>query len=139
MVSRNFTTKVFRSTIPLIPDDDIDHLNEVDNRKLNEERKQKEEEMKELAEFRNRVAELQEHSADQRLSQIASKAKASATLSTKTSQRAILTSVVKRKSESANSSEPAEKRPFLQTPSAFKCVAVLPGVFEKSNCIGKCC
>jgi hypothetical protein len=43
----------------------VDHLHEVDVKKVQEERKQKEEDLKELNEYRQRVAELQEISADQ--------------------------------------------------------------------------
>lgn len=44
---------------------DVDHLHEVDVRKVESERKQKEEELKELNDYRKRVSELQEINADQ--------------------------------------------------------------------------
>lgn len=48
-----------------LDDEDVDHLHEVDVRKVEEERKVQAEEMKELNEYRQKVAELQEMSADQ--------------------------------------------------------------------------
>lgn len=118
----------FKNLIKCLDDDDIDHLEESSNRKLQLERKQQEEELKELEEFRNRVAELQEDSADQRLNQIASKSKTTTSQTPKTSQKAMLSSIIKRKSDSVTQQEPPEKRQNIQAPSALKCVAVLPGI-----------
>lgn len=48
-----------------LDDDEVDHLTEIEDRKLNEERQQKQEELKELQDYRAKVAELQELSAEQ--------------------------------------------------------------------------
>lgn len=58
-------SRQFKNMIRGLDDDDVDHLNEIDNRKLLEERKKQEEELKELTDYRAKVAELQEMSADQ--------------------------------------------------------------------------
>lgn len=47
-----------------LDDEDVDHLSSVDIKKVESERKQKEEELKELNDYRQRVAELQELNAD---------------------------------------------------------------------------
>lgn len=48
-----------------LDEDDVDHLTEIEDRKLSEERRQKQEELKELEDYRAKVAELQELSAEQ--------------------------------------------------------------------------
>lgn len=58
-------SRKFKNMIRGLDDDDVDHLTEIDNRKLLEEKKQKEEEQKELSDYRAKVAELQEQSAEQ--------------------------------------------------------------------------
>lgn len=55
----------FKNMIRGLDDDDVDHLNEVDTLRAAEERKKREEEYKELNDYRTRVAELQELSQDQ--------------------------------------------------------------------------
>ena len=142
-------SKKFKNLIKGLDDDDVEHLTEQDNRKILEERKRNEEDQKELNEFRARVAELHEASADQKLQEIASKSKSkvASTNSRFTSQKSILASVVKRKSDTV-SNQPPEKRQSVQHPSALvscsiyfqvsffkvffstfkKCTAVLPGI-----------
>jgi hypothetical protein len=124
-----------KTSVSGLDDDDVEHLNEVDNRKLIEERKQKEEEQKEMNDFRARVALLQETSQDHKLMQIAAQPKAKDTASRSSSQKAILTSAVKRKSQTDGkaASEPQEKRVHkLQQPSALAVLAVLPGIGGKA-------
>lgn len=58
-------SRKFKNMIRGLDDEDVDHLHEVDVRKVEEERKVQAEEMKELNEYRQKVAELQEKSADQ--------------------------------------------------------------------------
>lgn len=58
-------SRKFKNMIRGLDDDDVDHLHEVDSRKVQQERLQKEEELKELNDYRTRVQELQEQSADQ--------------------------------------------------------------------------
>lgn len=58
-------SRKFKNMIRGLDEDEVDHLADVDNRKIIEERKQKEEEMKELQDYRAKVAELQEMSAEQ--------------------------------------------------------------------------
>lgn len=139
-------SRKFKNMIRGLDEDEVDHLADVDNRKIIEERKQKEEELKELQDYRAKVAELQEISADQvesnllnifsnilpfnhqKLNTALSKPKPKESVS-RTSQKAILATVVKRKSQAPTSpQEPPEKRQIIQRPSALKCLAVLPGI-----------
>jgi len=121
----------FKNMIRGLDDDDVDHLNTCDDRKLIEERKQKEDELKELNDYRTKVAALQETCADQKLLLLSSKPKPKdpSTQSRVVSQKAILSTLVKRKSQT-NGSQPPEKLQVLgvQQPSALKCLAVLPGI-----------
>lgn len=57
------------------------------------------------------------------------KAKAAATITRSTSQKAMISSVVKRKSESTPAQDPPpQKRLLVQPTSALKTFAVLPGI-----------
>jgi uncharacterized protein YydD (DUF2326 family) len=58
-------SRKFKNMIRGLDDEDVDHLHEMDTRKVQQERQQKEEEIKELNDYRNRVQELQETAADQ--------------------------------------------------------------------------
>lgn len=58
-------SRKFKNMIRGLDEDEVDHLAEIDDRKLQAERKQKEEELKELQDYRAKVAELQELSAEQ--------------------------------------------------------------------------
>lgn len=104
-----------------LDDEDVDHLNEVDQRKILSERKQKEEELKELQDYRAKVAELQDVSLVQK-PLVSTKLKPVQS----STQKAILLSI-KRKASSSH--EPQQKRSLIvNRPSALKCVAVLPGI-----------
>lgn len=119
-------SKKFKNMIRGLDDEDVDHLTEVDARKILSEKKQKDEELKELQDYRAKVAELQQLSHHQKISVVSSKPKPT---SLRTTQRDILSSVVKRKA--APSQEPPLKRPAItssQTSSALKLYAVLPGI-----------
>jgi uncharacterized membrane protein len=52
-----------------LDDDDIDHLDLVDKKRLEEEKLQRQEELKELREYREKVAAMQEENED-KVSQI---------------------------------------------------------------------
>jgi len=123
-------SRKFKNMIRGLDDDEVDHLSEIENRKLNEERKLKEEEYKEIQDYRAKVAELQELSAEQKLNNVTSSVKQKSKDSTsRTSQKAILSAVVKRKIDVQNSNEePAHKYLQIQRPSALKVAAVLPGI-----------
>lgn len=58
-------SKKFKNLVHTLDDDEIDHLKTVDDLRSQEERKKREEELKELIEYRNKVAELQEKSSEQ--------------------------------------------------------------------------
>lgn len=58
-------SRKFKNMIRGLDDDDVDHLNKVNSKLTQKERDLKEEELKELQDYRQRVAELQEISADQ--------------------------------------------------------------------------
>lgn len=125
-------SRKFKNMIRGLDDEDADHLNEIGSRRILEERQQREEEQKEMTEYRAKVAELQELSAEQKLVQLAAAQSKPKDLSThsRPSQKSILTSVVKRKPHTEVSSEPPKKRQAteIQQPSALKCLAVLPGI-----------
>ncbi|CRL07936.1 CLUMA_CG020922, isoform A [Clunio marinus] len=124
-------SRKFKNMIRGLDDDDVDHLNEIDNRKLLEERKQKEEELKELIDYRAKVAELHESqalSSDQKLHHQVSKPKQKDSLpQPRSSQRNILKSVVKRRSEHADEEPPRQMLKVYQ-PSALVSAAILPGI-----------
>lgn len=58
-------SRKFKNMIRGLDEDEVDHLSEIENRKLDEERKTRQEELKELQDYRAKVAELQEQSAEQ--------------------------------------------------------------------------
>lgn len=58
-------SKKFKNLVHTLDDDEIIHLNSVDEIKLLQEKQQKEEELKEINEYRMKVAELQEISSEQ--------------------------------------------------------------------------
>ena len=47
-----------------LDDDDVDHLHEVDTRKVQQEREQREEQERELNDYRTKVQELAETAAE---------------------------------------------------------------------------
>jgi hypothetical protein len=118
----------FKNMIRGLDDDDVDHLTEIDNRKLLDEKRKYDEEQKELNDFRAKQSELQEMSADQKLAFIAStKPKTSSIVQPRVSQKSILTSVVKRKAPTTPTEVPV-KVVKVQQPSAYKTIAILPGI-----------
>jgi len=123
-------SRKFKNMIRGLDDDEVDFVSEIENRKLNEERKLREEEYKEIQDYRAKVAELQELSSEQKLNNVASSVKQKPKDSTpRTSQKAILSAIVKRKCDVSNSvDEPPQKLLQIQRPSALKVVAVLPGI-----------
>lgn len=58
-------SRKFKNMIRGLDDDEVDFVSEIENKKLSEERKLKEEEYKEIQDYRAKVAELQELSAEQ--------------------------------------------------------------------------
>jgi len=126
-------SRKFKNMIRGLDEDESDHLKDMEDRKLNEERKKRQEELKELEDFRAKVAELQELSAEQQklgnVSSSKAKPKDSTSQTRISSQKAILSAVVKRKSHvQVSNEEPPEKRQNIQRPSALVAVAVLPGI-----------
>lgn len=82
-----------------------------------------------MSDYRAKVALLQDQNEDQKLLQIAAQPKPKEPTARASSQKAILSSAVKRKSEGKATSEPQEKRVYkLQQPSALRLHAVLPGI-----------
>lgn len=63
-------SRKFKNMIRGLDDDDVDHLTEIDNKKLLEERQKQEEEQKELTDYRAKVVELQEKSANEVVSSL---------------------------------------------------------------------
>lgn len=63
-------SRKFKNMIRGLDDDDVEHLATIDNKKLTEERQRRDEELKEISDYRAKVAELQEQSADQVCSQV---------------------------------------------------------------------
>lgn len=117
-------SKKFKNLIRGLDDEDVDHLTDVDNRKLLSEKKQKEEELKELQDYRAKVAELQEVLHTDR----ANGSKPKSSQPSRSSQRSILSTVVKRKA-APSAQEPQQKRSVaISRPSLLKCLAVLPGI-----------
>ncbi|XP_066262160.1 PSME3-interacting protein [Euwallacea similis] len=152
-----------KNMIKGLDDDEVEFLDLVDRTKIEADRKKEIEEEKELNDYRNRVAILQEKSIDKRLQAevVVSKPKCSG--SKNLNQQKLLKGAVikraesgKRKMEPSNNSndkDDSEKNPKQQktvsdrgdtthrsdtvqsvetpqvgVPSAFKCVAVLPGL-----------
>jgi hypothetical protein len=135
-------SKKFKNLVHTLDDDEIIHLNTVDELKLMQEKQQKEEELKEINEYRMKVAELQEISSEQvkltkieffnqsqfnlifqRLQEIAGSKKSTQVIQKPSLQKSILTSAVKRKSETISMSD-------ISQPSALKCIAILPGISD---------
>lgn len=163
-----FFSSISENLIKGLDDDEIEFLDLVDRTKLAADRKKEIEEERELKDYRNRVAILQEKSAQERLQAekiLNSKPKSSG--SKNLNQQKLLTGVVvkknavKRKMESSseedknketdnsNSKQKKVEKPEqgdsssvncdnagsnrstkVINPSAFKCVAILPGKFS---------
>lgn len=103
-----------KNMIKGLDDDEVEFLDLVDKNKLNAERKAQLEEAKEMSEFRQQVASLQEKRMDEQIKQQISAPKATKTsiVSNRLSQKKILAGVVvpKRKREEENTVAPAEMK-----------------------------
>lgn len=116
-----------------LDDDEVDFLEYVDKNKMNAEMKQQREENKEMEEFRNRVATLQEKSIDEKIQAEISTPKANpkaATTQQRPSQKSILKGIVvqKRKPEAEPASSPPAKTPKTSSVPVMNCIGVLPGI-----------
>lgn len=69
MKLNNFLFAFIEHMIKGLDDDEVEFLDLVDRSKLEEERKKSAEEAREMADFRNAVASLQEQSLEQRIQQ----------------------------------------------------------------------
>lgn len=102
-----------------LDDDEVEFLDLVDRTKMNAEKLQMQEEAKELREFRERVATVQEESIDKKIQSEIAKPKAKiphpSNLSSRQSQKSLLGSVVKRKNGEINSI--TSKVPKIETVS----------------------
>lgn len=103
-----------KNMIKTLDDDEVEFLDLVDKNKLNAERKAQIEEAKEMSEFRQKVASLQEKQLDEQIQQHISKPKPTKTIlaSSRMSQKKILAGVVvkKRKHEEESSTSNSESK-----------------------------
>lgn len=113
-----------KNMIKTLDDDEVEFLDLVDQNKMNAERKAQLEEAKEMSDFRQKVASLQEKRMDEQIQQQMSKPKpAKAPIaSNRMSQKKILAGVVvpKRKREEESPSGPVEKKPATATTNGQK-------------------
>lgn len=113
-----------------LDDDEVDFLEHVDQNKMNAEIKKQREEAKEMEEFRNRVANLQEKEIDEKIQATIATVKPSKVLATqRPSQKSILKGIVvhKRKAD-ADSTPEEEPKKKVATGPAMKCIGILPGI-----------
>lgn len=132
-----------------LDDDEIDFLEHVDRTKLNAERKQLIEDHKEMLEFRQRVATLQEKSHDDKIHAEVSAPKPKSTVTTnRLSQKSILAGVVikKRKASETEQEIPTKvtkdeektsttvdvpvKSSGSSTSTGLQVIGILPGLGE---------
>ncbi|KAL7291507.1 hypothetical protein TKK_0014767 [Trichogramma kaykai] len=103
-----------KNMIKGLDDDEVEFLDLVDRQKMDEERKKHLEEEKEMREFKEKVASLQEKSLDARLKQELKQPQLTnrVTVSNKNSQLKLLAGVVKKPVKSSSGSPPkvGEKR-----------------------------
>ncbi|CAD7011306.1 protein FAM192A [Ceratitis capitata] len=135
-----------------LDDDEVQFLELVDQNKIDAEKRQIQEERKELQDFRDRVATLQEETADKKLQSEMKAGKSKVTLSASTarpSQKSLLGVGIKRKNGEVASSSGAiavkvsKDSPTtnvsknMELPSIYtnqfdkgqlKCIAILPGI-----------
>lgn len=115
-----------------LDDDEVDFLEYVDKTKISAEIKQQREDAKEMEEFRNRVANLQEKSIDEMIqAEIATAKPAKTSLGgQRPSQKAILKGIVvqKRKAVPESASEEEPKPKVVATGPAMRCIGILPGI-----------
>lgn len=110
----------------------MDFLEYVDKNKQTAEIKQQKEEAKEMEEFRNRVANLQEKGIDEAIqANIAIVKSTKGPVSQRPSQKSILKGIVvqKRKAEPETASEDEPKKKVLvENGPPMKCIGILPGI-----------
>ncbi|XP_075228985.1 PSME3-interacting protein isoform X2 [Lycorma delicatula] len=127
-----------------LDDDEVEFLDLVDRSKLEEERKKSAEEAREMADFRNAVASLQEQSLEQRIQQeIKSKVATVPITNSYTSQTKLLAgavvkkrvvdtpveSVKRRRTESEDSANTSSETVPVSAPATgLRCIGVLPGI-----------
>lgn len=108
-----------KNMIKGLDDDEVEFLDLVDQNKMNAERKAQLEEAKEMSDFRQKVASLQEKRMDEQIQQQISKPKTAKTpiVSNRMSQKKILAGVVvpKRKREEESSVGSNEMKTVLAT------------------------
>uniref|UniRef100_A0ABD2WC84 FAM192A/Fyv6 N-terminal domain-containing protein n=1 Tax=Trichogramma kaykai TaxID=54128 RepID=A0ABD2WC84_9HYME len=141
-----------KNMIKGLDDDEVEFLDLVDRQKMDEERKKHLEEEKEMREFKEKVASLQEKSLDARLKQELKQPQLTnrVTVSNKNSQLKLLAGVVKKPVKSSSGSPPkvGEKRKLSDSEKtednsqkndpefksgALKCVGILPGLGSYDN------
>lgn len=143
-----------------LDDDEIEFLDLVDRTKLAADRKKEIEEEKELSDYRNRVAILQQKSLEDRLQAEKSVSKLKSNSGSKLNQQKLLKGIVVKKSlkrkmsdsdeKSENNGEKEQfnqKQQKISSPvtgqgdsvsqssvaheaTALKCVAILPGIYK---------
>ena len=117
-----------------LDDEEVDFLETVDKHKINAEIKQQREDAKEMEEFRNRVATLQEKEIDEKIKTTIATAKPNKTVAAqRPSQKSILKGIVvqKRKAEPTNTVEEKEDEPkkkVIATGPPIRCIGILPGI-----------
>lgn len=113
-----------KNMIKGLDDDEVEFLDLVDQNKMNAERKAQLEEAKEMSDFRQKVASLQEKRMDEQIQQQMSKPKPAKApmVSNRMSQKKILAGVVvpKRKREEEKPAGPVEKKPATATTNGQK-------------------
>lgn len=126
-----------------LDDDEVEYLDLVDRTKLAVEHRKNLDEERELKDYRNRVASLQEKSLDQRLQAEISVGRPKLGSQPKHSQQKLLKGVVIKKSETRKrklSEEDAERAEVTEAPEdgqheheqlregALTCIGILPGL-----------
>lgn len=118
-----------------LDDDEVDFLETVDKTKINAEIKQQRDDAKELEEFRNRVANLQEKEIDDKIQATIALPKPVAKTNTasRPSQKSILKGIVmtKRKAEPETTTSTSAEEPKRKVPAAgpgVQCIGILPGI-----------
>ncbi|XP_044745804.1 PSME3-interacting protein [Coccinella septempunctata] len=143
-----------KNMIKGLDDDEIEFLDLVDRTKIAADRKKELEEEKELSDFRNRVAVLQEKTLDEKISEekIIGKAKAHQKTIVSQQQKLLKGAIVTKKrklsdndqnndissnedreKEKLNNGEPISKIKIIAPPSGLQCIGVLPGMGSYSE------
>lgn len=141
-ISRNYSSGrsskrllfITENLIRGLDDEEVDFLEYVDKTKMTAEIKQQREDAKEMEEFRNKVATLEEKTIDEKIQAEIATAKPvkPSAMSQRPSQKSILKGIVvqKRKAEPepANESKDEPKKKVVATGPAMKCIGILPGI-----------